>query len=253
MAPPTAEQLDFVNNYCAKLLFRALTTNFLGIGRDDPLIIRILTSLTRSQAIGVDQFYRTLNTQNQSLPMKLESLGGSYGHFLSALTQSTESFHGTHLSPVPSLHLTLPIASLIFSALDGLATDVPLLNEIFCLLPHHELAAAGDAFNRKYGVNLKDRLQAKLSGTKNHLQLLVKLLHNGRTEDQTVDEAGAVEQARTLNTIFAKKSLLGNLTDDATTELIDFVLTLSYSQAQAVKVGLNPSVFLRPHRRLETI
>jgi hypothetical protein len=100
MTLPTPEQLNFVNNYCAKLISRALTTNFIGIGRDDPLLIRILTSLTRSQAIGVDQYYRTLNTQNQSLPMKLESFGGSFGHFLSALTQSTESFHGSSL---PSL------------------------------------------------------------------------------------------------------------------------------------------------------
>jgi hypothetical protein len=128
--------------------------------------------------------------------------------------------------------------------LDGLSTDVPLLNEIFCLLPHHEIAATGDSFNRKYGVNLKDRLQAKLSGTKNHLQLLIKLLHNGRAEDQTVDETLAVEQARTLSTIFTKKSLLGNLTDDATTELTDFILTLSYSQAQAVKVSLSPHLYL---------
>jgi hypothetical protein len=104
MTIPTSEQLNFVNSYCAKLITRAVTTNFLGIGRDDILLIRIITSLTRSQAIGVDQNYRTLNTQNQSLPMKLESFGGSFGHFLSALTQSTESFHGKHLRAFFSFH-----------------------------------------------------------------------------------------------------------------------------------------------------
>jgi hypothetical protein len=99
MTLPTAEQQQFIHNYCAKLIDRALTTNFLGLGRDDQLLIRILTSLTRTQAIGVDLCYRTINTQNQSLPMKLESFGGSYGQFLSALTQSTESFHGDIHSP----------------------------------------------------------------------------------------------------------------------------------------------------------
>lgn len=129
------------------------------------------------------------------------------------------------------------LASLIFHALDGLSTDVQLLNEVFCLLPHAELAASGDSFNRKFGVNLKDRMQAKLGGTKNHLQLLIKLLHSGRAEDQGVDEALASEQARTLNTILGKKNMLGNLTDEATTELVDFILTLSFSQTQVVKVS----------------
>jgi hypothetical protein len=103
MTFPTPEQQQFIHSYCAKLIDRSLTTNFLGLGRDDPLLIRILTSLTRTQAIGVDLCYRTINTQNQSLPAKLETFGGSYGQFLSALTQSTESFHGDFF-PILSHH-----------------------------------------------------------------------------------------------------------------------------------------------------
>jgi hypothetical protein len=97
---PTIGQINFANNYCAQLLQRSLTThNFLGTGRDDVLTIRIITSLTRNQLIGVDQFYRTIkNPQNQSLPAKLETWGGSCGHFLSALSQSIESFHGSYHS-----------------------------------------------------------------------------------------------------------------------------------------------------------
>jgi hypothetical protein len=94
MALPTTQQLDFVNSWCAKLCIRAGATNILGYGRNDLLFIRIITSLTRRQAIGVDHFYRTMNDQNQSLPAKLETLGGSFGHFLSALSQSRESFYG---------------------------------------------------------------------------------------------------------------------------------------------------------------
>lgn len=138
---------------------------------------------------------------------------------------------------------SLPVASLIFHALDSMSADIQVLNEIFCLLPHHELAATEDAFNRKFGIKLKDRLQTKLGGTKNHLQLLIKLLHNGRVEDQTVDESLASEQARTLNSILSKKNLLGNLTDDATEELVDFVLSLSFSQTQVVKVNV-PFLFI---------
>jgi hypothetical protein len=145
--------------------------------------------------------------------------------------------------------LTPSLASLIFRALDGLSTDTALLNEIFTLVPHRDLALTADAFNRKFGVNLRDRLQAKLSGTRNHLQLLTKLLQIGRVEDQTVDAERAVEQARALGVILAKKNLLGNLNDDATTELIDFILTLSYSQTQLVKVlslslSLSPSLLI---------
>lgn len=93
---PTTEQSQCVNQLCGQLLQRAMTTTttFLGTGRDDVLAILIVTSLTRNQLIGVDQFYRTINPQNQSLPTKLEAWGGSYGHFLSALSQSRESFHG---------------------------------------------------------------------------------------------------------------------------------------------------------------
>jgi hypothetical protein len=114
------------------------------------------------------------------------------------------------------------------------------------LLPHQDLALAADAYNRRYGVNLKDTLQSKLSKTKNHLLLTIKLLQNGRSEDQTVDEALAAEQARTLNGILAKVTILGNLTDEASSELIDFILTLSYSQAQAVKVSSAPGDLASP-------
>jgi hypothetical protein len=100
MTFPTTEQFNFVNSWCAKLLIRAGSTNILGLGRDDILFTRVITSLTRRQAIGVDQYYRTMNNQNLSLPAKLESLGGSFGHFLSALSQSRESFYGmTNLCP----------------------------------------------------------------------------------------------------------------------------------------------------------
>lgn len=90
----TIQQNNFVNNSCAKYIHRGLTTNFLGLGRDDDLLIRIITTLTRDNLTAIDQLYRALNNQNESLPAKLQSMGGNYGHFLSALAQSTESFHG---------------------------------------------------------------------------------------------------------------------------------------------------------------
>jgi hypothetical protein len=145
--------------------------------------------------------------------------------------------------------LPLNIASEIFNSLESyssLLNDTTVINEIFCLLPHQDLALAADAYNRRYGVNLKDTLQSKLSKTKNHLLLTIKLLQNGRSEDQTVDEALAAEQARTLNGILAKVTILGNLTDEASSELIDFILTLSYSQAQAVKVSTAPGDLVSP-------
>jgi hypothetical protein len=160
-----------------------------------------------------------------------------------------------YLTPSP---LSSPLshshaASEIFNSLESFPTDTTVINEIFCLLPHQELALAAETFSRRFGANLKDRLQAKLAGTKNHLQLSIKILQNGRSEDQTVDEAMATEQARALNGILGKVTILGNLNDEATTELIDFVLTLSYSQAQAVKVSsysINSSVVNRLLERI---
>jgi hypothetical protein len=236
---PTAEQLDFVHEYCAKLLKRCMKGGFLGTGRDDALIIWIIASLTKNQTIGVDKFYRTMNDQNQSLPDKLKSFGGSYGNFLSALCQSSESFHGNEISltifSLFSLTSRFPhlLASLLKTALDGLVADTAIINEIFCLPSHGKLTLIIDSFARKYNINIRDCLQSKLG--KNHVQLLTKLLQSGRVEDQTIDEALAVQQATSLNTILDKTTMLGGLTDEATLELIDLILTLSYSQAQVVK------------------
>lgn len=111
--------------------------------------------------------------------------------------------------------------------------DTAIINEIFCLPSHGKLALIIDSFARKYNINIRDCLQSRLG--KNHVQLLTKLLQFGRIEDQTIDEALAVQQATSLNTILDKTTMLGGLTDEATLELIDLILTLSYSQAQVVK------------------
>lgn len=152
MTFPTTEQFNFVNSWCTKLLIRAGSTNILGLGRDDILFTRVITSLTRRQAIGVDQYYRTMNNQNLSLPAKLESLGKLWSFFKCVVSISRIIFWSDqsmsfccYLTPSP---LSSPLshshtASEIFNSLESFptdTTDTTAINEIFCLLPHQELA-----------------------------------------------------------------------------------------------------------------
>lgn len=127
-------------------------------------------------------------------------------------------------------------ATLLKEVLDSTilsSNDTTVVNEIFCLLPHSELAATADAYNRKYSVNIRDRLQAKLS--RNHLYLMTKLLQSGRSEDQNIDETLAIEQATQLHATLNKSNVLGGLSDETTSELIDLIVRLSHSQAEVVK------------------
>ena len=133
-----------------------------------------------------------------------------------------------------SSSLPLVTASLLKTALEGLAADTAITNEIICLSSHQELTLIIDSFTRKYNLNIRDRLQSKLTG-RNYTLLLTKLIQSGRNEDQTIDTTLAIQQAASLNTILNKTTLLGGLTDEATLELLDLMLTFSYSQAQVVK------------------
>jgi hypothetical protein len=154
-------------------------------------------------------------------------------HSTVAITHSF-SFLSSHLSSLP----LSPLASLLNTALDGFSCDTAIINEIFCLRSHQELSLIIDSFTRKYNFNIRDRLQSRLKGKRNHIYLLTKLLQSGRVEDQATDETLASQQAALLKTILEKTTatmLGGGLTDEATLELIDLILTFSFSQAQIIK------------------
>lgn len=142
-------------------------------------------------------------------------------------------------------YLPLLTASLLKTALEGLSADTAIINEIFCLSSHQELTLILDSFTRKYNLNIRDRLQSKLTG-KNHTLLLTKLIQSGRVEDQSIDMTLAIQQAASFNTILDKTTLLGGLTEEATVELLDLMLTLSYSQAQVVKAQFEIQNLNRP-------
>ncbi len=233
-------QKEYLTSRCHSLILRSLESNVLGFGHDSSLLIRVITSLTRDQLVEVDILFRRNNPQNLSLPAKLKNLSGSYGNFLSSLSQLIPSFNGMFEGFFYFISFShsfvYSLAGLLDGALTGMSADIPLLNEVICLLPHETLVATAEAFSAKFNSPLRDRLLAKLSGNPNYLSLLTQLLHKGRNEDQTIDEVAAAEQARQFATILAKKNFMGSLTDDGTAEFITLLLSLSYSQCQVVKV-----------------
>ena len=86
----------FVMDRSLKLLLQGFQTNFVGLGRDDEMITKLITIGFRRQNIELDNAYRSSNTQNQTLGDKFETFGAPYGSFLSYLVQSTPSIYGTN-------------------------------------------------------------------------------------------------------------------------------------------------------------
>jgi hypothetical protein len=87
--------LNYIGNRDARLIFNAFRKSLL-IGRDDPLLIRLVCSRTKLQLIASDKAFVSLptNEQRSTLSMKFQSIGGSYGNFLYYLTLPRSKFLG---------------------------------------------------------------------------------------------------------------------------------------------------------------
>jgi hypothetical protein len=211
------EEYKNAMNYVAERDAELIQDACLGIGTKESILTSVLCHRTKKQIASIDAAYRTLSG-NYALRLALSSeCGGNYGKFVGYLCQSRSEF----------------LAEKLTQTMSGLSCDKNVVNEIFCSNHTTDIVDMRKCYEAKTDKKLPDLLRDWLSGE--HLDLIMSLLMNGRSEAGGDPETAAILAEKIHSKIKKGSCMLGGLTDTAEHKVAEILATESVDQCQAIK------------------
>ncbi|CAM9228095.1 unnamed protein product, partial [Phaeothamnion confervicola] len=198
-----------------------------GVGTNEAALIGILCNRTKSQLDRLDlvvhkKFERSL------LDIVRKDVSGDFGRMI------------THaLLPIPEFG-----EAILSAATDGVGCNESMLVDLAMTKSNAELAAIKRQFEAKTGKALIDILKDELKGT--FEKLMVKLYLGERSEDSSVDEARAAQQAKQLHDAGIGKRMG---TDEKT--FLEILLGNGRPQVQAIKAAYEKNHSMSLQRAIE--
>ncbi|XP_028030382.1 annexin B9-like isoform X1 [Bombyx mandarina] len=180
-----------------------------GFGTDEKSIIQVLTKRSNEQRLRIALEFKTLYGKDLISDIKSET-SGKFEDLLIAL-----------LTPLPKFY-----AKELHEAMVGIGTDEGVLIEVMCTMSNYEIHSIKQAYTAIYGKILEDDIRGDTSGNFN--RLMTSLCVGNRSEDFTVDQNRARDDARKL--LQAGELRMG--TDESTFNMI--LCSRSYPQLAAI-------------------
>ncbi|XP_064640662.1 annexin-B12-like isoform X2 [Lineus longissimus] len=166
----------------AKILRKAMK----GLGTDEKAIIDVLAHRTSAERQKIGQMFKTLYGKDLVKDLKSE-LGGHFEDVVVALMMPPDEYDAYECR----------------RAMKGAGTDENALIEILCTRSNAEVRALKQAFRAVIGRDLEKDLISETSG--HFKRLMVSMSNGARSEEPTVNQAKAAQDAKALYEAGEKK------------------------------------------------
>jgi len=167
------------DDYDAEAAAQSLNESMKGLGTDEKIIIKILTSHDNAQRQEISDVFKTMKGTDLIDELKSE-LGGNFEDGVVALMAPPRIFDARELR----------------DAMKGAGTDESTLVEILCTRSNDQIDEIKAAYEAEFERNLEDDLQSETSGY--FRRLLVSQCNAGREEGDDVDDDKAQEEAQAI-------------------------------------------------------